>query len=260
MNFPVVCRICGGRSAKLLMRTDVKLKVLKSIEHSRCLNCGAVFVSTPVSGEDLSEAYGRLNWKNYFEEMTETNKRKFSTGISYIEGILSKQYRILDIGGGDGLFANMLVDAGYKHVSVHEVPGADINPDRLDAVFQDWDYSSIPDGSFNCITLMDVFEHVPEPCKLLSACHRILRPGGYIYIHTPAVTPLDQAMHRASATRLIAGIGRAWMRGRTSIYHLQNYTAKAFEHLFSGQFEVVSFKFVNELSWPIDAYARVYVT
>jgi SAM-dependent methyltransferase len=40
-------------------------------------------------------------------------------------------------------------------------------------------------GSFDVITLMDVIEHVPEPCALLDEVYRVLRPGGVTFLVTP---------------------------------------------------------------------------
>jgi len=40
-------------------------------------------------------------------------------------------------------------------------------------------------GSFDVVTLMDVIEHVPDPLGLAREIHRILRPGGVLFIVTP---------------------------------------------------------------------------
>jgi SAM-dependent methyltransferase len=39
--------------------------------------------------------------------------------------------------------------------------------------------------SFDVVTLMDVIEHVAEPRALMSEIHRILRPGGVLFVTTP---------------------------------------------------------------------------
>jgi SAM-dependent methyltransferase len=45
--------------------------------------------------------------------------------------------------------------------------------------------AAFPSESFDVVTLMDVIEHVAEPSELLSEIHRILRPGGALFIVTP---------------------------------------------------------------------------
>jgi 2-polyprenyl-3-methyl-5-hydroxy-6-metoxy-1,4-benzoquinol methylase len=45
--------------------------------------------------------------------------------------------------------------------------------------------AGFPAESFDVVTLMDVIEHIPEPAALMQEVHRILRPGGVVFIVTP---------------------------------------------------------------------------
>jgi 2-polyprenyl-3-methyl-5-hydroxy-6-metoxy-1,4-benzoquinol methylase len=45
--------------------------------------------------------------------------------------------------------------------------------------------AAFPSESFDVVTLTDVIEHVPEPVELMREIHRILRPGGVVFIVTP---------------------------------------------------------------------------
>lgn len=261
MDSKAVCRVCGSDNIRYLMTTQVNLTKLKSLEHCRCRACGSVFVSTQPDRDDLSEAYSSIDWDHYFQENCETTRAKFVKGVEFLlASSVSLRARILDIGGGDGMFAEMLIEAGYSHVSVHEIPGASVKAENVETVFQDFDYQSIPDTSFDVVTMMDVFEHVPDPSLVVAACHRILKPGGILYFHTPVVTPMDRAMHVMLKIPLLSIAGKTWVRGRTSVFHLENYTGKAFEHLFRGRFDVVTMDFKNELSRPVSGYVRVYLT
>jgi SAM-dependent methyltransferase len=40
-------------------------------------------------------------------------------------------------------------------------------------------------ASFDVLTLMDVIEHVPEPCDLMAEVYRVLRPNGIVFLTTP---------------------------------------------------------------------------
>lgn len=40
------------------------------------------------------------------------------------------------------------------------------------------------DSSMTEIEAWDIFEHVDHPCEFMVECHRVLRPGRYLHIHT----------------------------------------------------------------------------
>jgi 2-polyprenyl-3-methyl-5-hydroxy-6-metoxy-1,4-benzoquinol methylase len=54
----------------------------------------------------------------------------------------------------------------------------------------------LPDGSFDCITMLAVFEHAEDPDAVAGACHRLLRPGGraILTVPHPAVDPIIDAL------------------------------------------------------------------
>lgn len=261
MTAPPPCRVCGSRDTRYLMTTTVSLTNRDRIEHCCCQSCGSVFVATPLDQSDLAEAYSSIAWDKYYEENYNTNKKKFSLGIQFLnKNAIPKDAEILDVGGGDGMFADLLLENGFRNVSIHEIPGPHVKADRVKRIYQDFDYSSVPDGQFDVVTMMDVFEHVPDPSALLMACHRVLKPDGVIYFHTPAVTRMDRFMHVMLKLPLLNIVGKTWARGRTSVFHLENYTKEAFHHLFRDRFNVVSMEFKNELSWPVARYVRNYLT
>ena len=52
-----------------------------------------------------------------------------------------------------------------------------------------------------------------------------------------------------------------WQMGRTSVFHLQNYTTDSLEKLMSDcSFAETDIKIKNELSWSVKRYIRVYLT
>jgi hypothetical protein len=67
-------------------------------------------------------------------------------------------------------------------------------------------------------------------------------------------------MQHLAGTPVVGKLGRIWQRGRTSIFHLQNYTPAAVHHLLEGTgLEQIQITTQNELSWPVSRYVRVYV-
>jgi SAM-dependent methyltransferase len=69
-------------------------------------------------------------------------------------------------------------EPGYVNVDVWDQPGVDVAHD-LD-VFP-WPFK---DGEAEEIRAWDVFEHVADPVGFMGECHRVLAPGGLLFIHT----------------------------------------------------------------------------
>jgi SAM-dependent methyltransferase len=75
----------------------------------------------------------------------------------------------------------------------NKVPGA-IGIDRNPATHADalCDLNRVPypfaDSSFDEIRVVHVVEHVDDVIKLVEECHRLLRPGGWLFIVTPHYT------------------------------------------------------------------------
>lgn len=54
---------------------------------------------------------------------------------------------------------------------------------------------ALPEGQFDLISAIDVFEHLPEPGATVTSLARALRPGGTIFVHFPLGTDPSHPMH-----------------------------------------------------------------
>jgi 2-polyprenyl-3-methyl-5-hydroxy-6-metoxy-1,4-benzoquinol methylase len=234
-----------------------------TISSYRCSECGLVFVGNNISDDELADAYGGLELGDYYDEIAAENREKMRTAAVNLKKFADAESRIIDIGTGNGEFLKILHEADFKNVSGHEIPGSDLTSVRALAenIYEDHDYSTIPSEQFDIVTLLDVVEHVRDPQFLIDQCFRILKPGGHIYFHTPVVTRTDRMMHRIAKLPAASKIARTWLRGRTSIFHLQNYSRSSIGILLDRPgFELKEFEIKNELSWPVGMYVRVYVS
>jgi 2-polyprenyl-3-methyl-5-hydroxy-6-metoxy-1,4-benzoquinol methylase len=222
-----------------------------------------VFVGNALTDEELSEAYATLDTPAYYKATRADTRRKLANAANELAALgASTHSKILDIGAGLGQFTLYLSELGYTSIAAHELPGSDLSEARQSGIeiYQDYDWSSLPSAEFNMVTMLDVAEHVREPRRSLQQCFRVLRPGGTLYLHTPFVTGLDQLMHVVAAAPGIGGLGRIWQRGRTSIFHLQNYTETALREMLDGAgFINIRIKRRNELSWPVERYVEVFL-
>src|SRR5271157_134797 len=260
---PTHCKICSG-SGKFICTTQNEHGSVKEIQNYRCLKCGLVFVANVLTDDQLNEAYGTLDSARYYSEIKKENAAKIKSACLSLRGLTNgrSSKRILDIGCGNGEFLKELRSQGYVSLAGHEIPGADLRHlELMDIkVYRDMYWSSVPSNVFDVITMLDVAEHVCRPLELFDQCFRMLRVGGYLYFHTPVVTKFDRMMHCVAGLPVIGKLGQIWQRGRTCIFHLQNYTDKSFLLALSrAGFAEIQIRKRNELSWPVRRYVRVYL-
>ena len=259
----VRCRVCASPSVTFLCETRNEHSSTEYISHYRCSDCQLVFVANNFADEELGEAYSTLDSSEYYAEIVNENRGKMLTAAANLKKTLRPEACILDIGTGDGSFVRVLHEARFANVSAHEIPGGDLSSIEpiSENIYRDFDYQSVPSASFDAVTLLDVVEHVRDPQYLFDQCFRMLRPGGYIYFHTPVVTRTDRLMHGMLKMPALDAIGKMWQRGRTSVFHLQNYSRESLSLLAEkARFESPDVEIRNELSWPLSRYVKVFLT
>jgi 2-polyprenyl-3-methyl-5-hydroxy-6-metoxy-1,4-benzoquinol methylase len=256
------CRVCTATGIVYLCDTYNEHSKTTSISHYRCSACGSVFVGNNVDSEELGVAYSTLDSKKYYDEIKSENIKKLNTASAYLTNVLPHDASIIDVGTGDGLFVEVLKKAGFIDISAHEIQGSDLTKiDNIASyIYQDFDYKTIPSDKFDAVTLLDVVEHVIDPQYLIDTCARILKGNGLIYFHTPVVTKTDRFMHFILRLPVLKKLGQIWQRGRTSIFHLEDYTPQSLTLILENAgFSEIDIKVKNELSWPLTRYVRTYL-
>jgi SAM-dependent methyltransferase len=135
---------------------------------------------------------------------------------------------VVDIGCGRGqhredpveLRRNLKILKG----KCRRVIGIDVDPNARDNPFldefhlvagQSTDFP-LPDGTADLCVTDYVFEHVRDPAKFLSECHRILKPGGYLCIRTTNLLSYVGLAALLTPNRLHARVVAWAQRGRES--------------------------------------------
>src|SRR5262245_60287595 len=103
--------------------------------------------------------------------------------------------RLLDVGVGDRPYADLFAPYVSRYVGVEYPPACEnLAPGvtrRLHAglgIVDTWcDGHHLPfaDGTFDTVLSLEVFEHVPDPDRMLAEMHRVLRPGGKLLVTVP---------------------------------------------------------------------------
>jgi SAM-dependent methyltransferase len=94
--------------------------------------------------------------------------------------------RILDIGGGVGLFSELALTAGWDAYSL-DVSDVAVSA-AADRIGGGRSLSAVPGellGTCDAVTLWCVVAHVPDPRAVLAEALKALRPGGKLFLTTP---------------------------------------------------------------------------
>ncbi len=115
--------------------------------------------------------------------------------LDYIEkqaaGLSDK--KIIDVGCGGGILADSMAQKGavVTGIDMGEAPLSVAKLHQLESG-QKVDYRQVTaeqmaeenPASFDIVTCMEMLEHVPEPDSVISACSRLVRPGGDVFVST----------------------------------------------------------------------------
>lgn len=135
--------------------------------------------------EGAHEGFGYVDYDADKEPMVPT----FERYLHAIREKLGGAGALLDVGAATGFFVSLALRAGFSargvELSAHAAErarqkGIDVQTGTLADV----------SGTFDCITMLDVIEHVPDPRAELTRAARLLRAGGVLVINTPDVGSL----------------------------------------------------------------------
>jgi SAM-dependent methyltransferase len=175
------CPLCGSREFRTVFEPIKK-----------CRDCGMCFVSPlqEFRGENETQEYF-LN--DYLPLYLANRENSVAERRSHIAAILERfqlpaHPQHLDVGCAMGSMLKEAKAAGWESMGVEtsefaakyaaEHAGCAVYPGTLEK-------AAYPSDSFDVVTLMDVIEHVPYPMDLMNEIHRVLRPGGVLFVVTP---------------------------------------------------------------------------
>jgi SAM-dependent methyltransferase len=90
--------------------------------------------------------------------------------------------KVLDAGAGSGRYRNALSFARYEATDFADIFDQG-SKDKMDFICSLDDIPK-PDNTYDVIVNMQVLEHVEYPEKVISELHRILKPGGKLFLST----------------------------------------------------------------------------
>ena len=188
---PVVktCHVCGGTRIYYLF-SAAGCRVV------RCEDCGLVFLNPQPADAELAGIYGA----DYFlgseseEGRRAASEIKHATARGYLLEIAryrgAAPGRLLEIGGGEGDFLELAEAEGWEVTGIEYSSAACERARRrlkrgtvLCGELRD---ASLASGQFDLCVISDVLEHVRSPLEFLREIHRLLKPGGALFVATPS--------------------------------------------------------------------------
>lgn len=164
--------------------------------------------------------------------------------VKLIESYLKEDPKILDVGCGTGGTIKYLIDHGYKNLwGIEKSPYAiSFCRERkiknvIKASINDIPFKT---ATFDVVICLDVLYHKGvNPQKSLSEIHRILKPGGILYIQEPAYNFLKSAHDKVIETE-------------------RRFTAKALKNLLLSQkFKIIKITHFNIFLLPMIMLKRI---
>jgi 2-polyprenyl-6-hydroxyphenyl methylase/3-demethylubiquinone-9 3-methyltransferase len=112
--------------------------------------------------------------------------------ISRLAGGLQGK-KVVDVGCGGGILSESMAQQGasvtgidlaekpLKVAKLHQLESGVQVDYRLIAAE---DLAAAEPGSFDVVTCMEMLEHVPDPVSVMTACARMVKPGGWVFFST----------------------------------------------------------------------------
>jgi len=164
-------------------------------------------------------------YKEYFVHYPIKESRHSSS--HYFLTWIGKRQNVLDIGCGEGFFAEKLVEEGNRVVGIDILPQPkhrDILARYIQADLDQGMGQALPalgPDRFDRVLLQDVLEHVRNPAKLLTDCHQLLTPQGLLLVSVPNVANITVRLS------LLFGRFEYAERGILDKTHVRFYTRKS---------------------------------
>lgn len=193
-----LCPNCGSDKWYVFAATpgDGRLHMIQC----RCPACRLVFSNPQASQEEVASYYGHVcAMDQFFEEDFERVRTAAArTHLGEISAFKTEG-RLLDIGASIGVFMSQARDAGFDVVGIEPSGKAAAHArerfglEILPGFFHDHEFEP---GSFDVVYAWHVIEHVTDLDSFLTGIHRVLRPGGVLYLGTESYLDLNVAVLR----------------------------------------------------------------
>ncbi len=159
----------------------------------QCRHCGHVYANPRWQGDDLLDAYQAVEDEAYVRER-QGRELTFSRHLAALEEVTGPPAgrSLLDVGAYIGVFVEVARASGWDACGIEPSAWAVRAARRrgLPVIQGTQDSPELAGRRFDVITMWDVIEHVDDPAAELARAYQLLKPGGWIAVHTMDVDSL----------------------------------------------------------------------
>ena len=189
----------------------------------QCSHCGLVYANPRWTSEELEAAYSAVEDETYVSEREgrELTFRKHLAALEKYTGPGNGR-PLLDVGAYIGVFVEVAAAAGWDAYGIEPSNWAVSQARKRDLqVYQGTqDAQEINGQQFEVVTMWDVIEHVADPAAELRKSYSLLKPGGWLAVHT---------MNVESPTARLLGRRWPWLMDM-HLYYFSQKTLAAMLH------------------------------
>ncbi|MCF2947023.1 bifunctional 2-polyprenyl-6-hydroxyphenol methylase/3-demethylubiquinol 3-O-methyltransferase UbiG [Paraglaciecola aquimarina] len=158
---------------------------------------------------ELASRWWDLNGE--FKPLHQINPLRTDYIVQHSQGLDGK--KVLDVGCGGGILAESMakhgatvtgIDMGVAPLEIAKLHGLESG---LKVEYQQTTAEEFADkhsASFDVVTCMEMLEHVPDPSSIVTACHKLVKPGGHVFFST---------LNRNIKSYLMAIVGAEYILG-----------------------------------------------
>jgi len=174
-------------------------------------------------------------------------ERKACTMVAVLADFLGdrhlKDLSLLNVGGSAGIIDNYLADHFAKVLSLDidapavEYAKSQFHKENLTFMVGDALNIQFKDQSFDVAISSQVYEHVPDPEKMISELHRVLRPGGVCFFAAGNRIMWNEPHYNLKLLSVLPRwLAHQYIRatGKASFYHEKHYTYWGLKRLVRG--------------------------
>jgi SAM-dependent methyltransferase len=199
------CDLCGHDQFEVLSRLDRRRQPLVT---EVCMCCGLVSHQTIPSEEELAAFYATEYRWQYHREITPSPRRvmrAWRNGQRIYRQVapwLAPRSRVLEIGAGIGCTVKAFEQEGHDATGIEPNDGFQAySRQRLRAEVTRHYLADLPPQPINdLVLLVHVIEHFRSPRTAMEQLHKLIRPGGLLYVECPnlgAVATREKTFHFA---------------------------------------------------------------
>jgi SAM-dependent methyltransferase len=201
------CPLCSSVEIEDYLLTSDYFLSHETFKLVKCSGCGFIFTQDHPDANNIDRYYASDDYISHNESATGflnnlyrlSRKLMLKRKRAIVRNFTGlRKGTILDTGSGTGYFLSVMKEAGWtakgveinkkaREFSVSTFGLEVISPEQL---------SSLPSGSFDCITLWHVLEHFEEPFRYASEILRLLKPGGSCILALPNCQSFDAEYYK----------------------------------------------------------------